>query len=200
MKPLRRLIRVKCYLLAVTLVALSSAGSGQAQSDWAATLYLGKLTDARLDEIVTNDFDFEKAYHVGLGVMRRVYSYQHYFDLELEGRVNTFFGDQDNWEFGLLGYFRWLPFPWDRYLDTSFAAAAGLSYATAIPEIEIKHHDKSALILGTLSFEFAFALPAYPEWNLVAGVIHHRSGAAGTFSGVKSAANGLGIGIRYRFQ
>ena len=101
----------------------------------------------------------EDAYWVGLGLTRRIYTYRHYFDLELEGQVNKFFGDQDNWEFDFFGYIRWLPFPWDRYLDTSFAAGAGLSYATSVPEIEVKNQGESAQFLGALSFEFTFALP-----------------------------------------
>jgi hypothetical protein len=184
--------------LVVILTALIPLGSANAQRDWAATLYAGRLTDETLGNVVKADFNMEDAYWVGLGLTRRIYSYRRYFDLELEGQVNKFFGDQDNWEFDFLGYIRWLPFPWDRYLDTSFAAGAGLSYATSVPEIEVQNHGKSAQFLGALSFEFTFALPSIPQWNLVAG-IHHRSGAGGTFSGVRSASNGLDIGIRYWF-
>ncbi len=186
-------------MLTVALIANFSAGSANAQSDWAATVYAGRLTDARLDETAIGDFKFEDPYYLGLGLMRRIYTYRHYFDLELEGQVKKFFRGQDHWEYGLIGYIRWLPFPWDRYLETSFAAGAGLSYATSVPEIEVKNNGESARFLGALSFEFTFALPAIPEWCLVAGIIHHRSGAAGTFSGVKGASNGLGMGVRFKF-
>jgi hypothetical protein len=187
--------RLSIYALAVILTALIPLGSANAQRDWAATLYTGQLTDETLGNVVTADFSMEDAYWVGLGLTRRIYTYRHYFDLELEGQVKKFFGDQDNWEFDLFGYIRWLPFPWDRYLDTSFAAGAGLSYATSVPEIEVKNQGDSAKLLGALSFEFTFSPPSIPQWNLVAG-IHHRSGAGGTFSGVRSASNGLNIGIR----
>lgn len=190
--------RLRICTLAFILIALASHCNAKEQSNWAATLYVGRLTDARLGETVIGDFKFEDAYFTGLGLMRRIYTYRHYFDLELEGQVNKFFGDQNNWEFDLFGYIRWLPFPWDQYLDTSFAAGAGLSYATSVPEIEVKNQGKSAQFLGALSFEFEFALPRIPQWSLVAG-IHHRSGAGGSFSGVKSASNGLDIGIRYKF-
>ena len=187
------------WLLAVFLIALASADSAKAESNWAATLYTGRLIDGDLNDIPTGDYSFEDAYFVCFGLKRRIYTFRNYFNLELEGRVSKFFGDQDNWELGLLGYFRWLPFPWDRYLDTSFAAGAGLSYATSLPETEIMSNGQSALLLGALSFEFTFALPATPQWNLVAGLVHHRSGAGGTFSGVKGASNGWGIGLRYKF-
>jgi hypothetical protein len=191
--------RLRICTLAVVLIALIPLGGANAQSDWAATLYSGRLTDGKIEETVTANFSFEDAYYVGLGVMRRLYTYRHYFDLEIEGQIKKFFGDQDHWEFDLLGYIRWLPFPWDRYLDTSFAAGAGLSYATSLPAIEVKNQGKAARLLVGLAFEFTFALPRIPQWQLVAGLLHHRSGAGGTFSGVSSASNGLGIGIRYRF-
>jgi hypothetical protein len=185
-------------VLALILTALTPPAGASEQKDWAATLYAGRLTDASLGDTMLGDFEFEDAYYVGLGLMRKIYTYRHYFDLELEGQVDKFWGDQDNWEFVFLGYFRWLPFPWDRYLDTSFAAGTGLSYATSIPEIEVKNEGESAKLLGALAFEFAFSLPSVPQWSLVAA-LHHRSGAGGTFSGVHGASNGLGVGIRYRF-
>jgi hypothetical protein len=190
--------RLRICALVVILTALMPLGSANAERNWAATLYAGQLTDETLGNVIRADFSMEDAYWVGLGLTRRIYTYRHYFDLEFEGQVNKFFGDQDNWEFDFLGYFRWLPFPWDRYLDTSFAAGAGLSYATSVPEVEVENQGDSAQFLGALSFEFTFALPRIPQWNLVAG-IHHRSGAGGTFSGIRSASNGFDIGIRYWF-
>jgi hypothetical protein len=83
-------------------------------------------------------------------------------------------------------------------VDTSFAVGVSLSYATSVPEIEVKNQGDSAKFLGALSFEFTFALPSIPQWNLVAG-IHHRSGAGGMFSGVRTASNGFNIGIRCWF-
>ncbi len=190
--------RPRICALAVILAALIPLDNANAERNWAATLYTGQLTDETLGNIATANFSMEDAYWVGLGLTRKIYTYRHYFDLEFEGQVNKFFGDQHNWEFDFIGYVRWLPFPWDRYLDTSFAAGAGLSYATSVPEVEVKNQGDSAKFLGALSFEFTFALPRIAHWNLVAG-IHHRSGAGGTFSGVKSASNGFNIGIRYWF-
>jgi hypothetical protein len=187
-------------VLTVILVIMKPIGSANAQENWAITLYSGRLTDAKLGETATGNFSFEDAYYLGLGLMRRIYSYRHYVDLEIEGQVDKFFGDQDNWEFDVIGYIRWLPFPWDKYLETSFAVGAGLSYATSLPAVEVNNQDgDTARFLGTLSLEFTFALPRLPQWQLVTGLLYHRSGAGGTFSGVSSASNGLGIGIRYRF-
>jgi len=184
--------------LAIGLTALLPLDSANAENDWAATLYGGRLTDSTLRGILTADFTFEDAYYVGLGVMRRMYTYKQFFDLQLEGQTNSFYGDQDNWDFQLLGYIRWLPFPWDRYLDTSFAAGTGLSYATSVPKVEDKNWKNSAQFLAALSFQFDFKLPRSPQWNIIAG-IYHRSGVFGTFSGVSVASNGLTVGVRYWF-
>ena len=168
------------------------------QKDWAVTVYTGRLTDEKLFNTATFDFNFEDAYLIDVGLSRRLYTYRNYFNIELEGQVAKYFGDQDNWEFDLVAYFRWLLFPWDKYVDTSFAAGAGVSYATSTPEIEEKNYPKTSRFLGALMFEFAFALPKVPEWSLVTG-IHHRSGADGLFNGVRGASNAWVLGLRYSF-
>ena len=182
-------------LIFLTFVPCSDA---HAERDWALTLYSGRMTDADLTKTATFNFKFEDAYLVDLGLSRRLYTFQNYFDIEIEGQIAKYFGDQENWEFNLVVYFRWLLFPWDAYLDTSFAVGAGLSYATSVPAIEAKYYEDTAQFLGALMFEFAFSLPHVPQWSLVTG-IHHRSGAAGVFSGVHGASNAWVIGIRYRF-
>jgi len=188
----------RMYALALIFLSLVPSGYAQAEKDWSLTLYSGRMTDANLTRTATFNFDFENAYLIDLGLSKRLYTFQNYFDIEIEGQIAKYFGDQDNWEFDLVVYFRWLLFPWDTYLDTSFAAGAGLSYATSIPAIEAKHYEDTAQFLGALMFEFAFSLPHVPQWSLVSG-IHHRSGAGGVFSGVSGASNAWVIGIRYSF-
>lgn len=54
------------------------------------------------------------------------------------------FGEQDHWEFNppILGI-RWHEFPWDHYLDTSFAWGIGPSYATEVSPIKLETNDSS---------------------------------------------------------
>ena len=184
--------------LALIFLSLVPCSDAHAERDWALTLYSGKMTDADLAKTAMFNFEFENAYLVDLGLSRRLYTFQNYFDIEIEGQIARYFGDQDNWEFDLVAYFRWLLFPWNEYLNTSFAAGAGLSYATSVPAIEAKNYEDTARLLGALMFEFAFSLPQVPQWSLVTG-IHHRSGAGGVFSGVQGASNAWVIGIRYTF-
>jgi hypothetical protein len=189
------------YALAVIFFSFIpfTATAADAERDWALTLYYGRLTDSGIGEAVTFDFKFENAYFIDLALSRRLYTFRDYCNIEIEGQIAKHFGDQDHWEFNAVGYIRWLDFPWDAYLDTSFAAGAGVSYATSVPEIEAKNHDgEGARFLGALMFELAFSPPRVPQWGLVIR-LHHRSGAAGLFSGVWGASNAWAMGIRYSF-
>jgi hypothetical protein len=189
-----------CTLVVIfmSLIPLSAANAQDIQRDWALTLYVGRLTDSDLTETVTLNSAFENAYFIDLGLSRRLYTFRDYVNIEIEGQIAKHFGDQDQWEFDLVGYLRWLPFPWDAYVDTSLAAGVGLSCATSIPEIEAKNHRKAARLVGALMFELAFSLPDIPQWSLITG-IHHRSGAGGVFSGVRGASNAWNVGLRYSF-
>ena len=186
------------YALAVIFSSFIPFTAADAERDWALTLYSGRLTDSGIGETATFNSKFENAYFIDLGLSRRLYTFRDYFNLEIEGQIAKHFGAQDQWEFNLVGYFRWLLFPWDEYLDTSFAAGTGLSWATSVPKIEAKNYDEAVRLLGALMFEFAFSLPRVPQWSLITG-IHHRSGAGGVFSGVRGASNAWAMGIRYSF-
>jgi len=179
-------------------ISFSEATAQNPPRDWALTLYSGRLTDSDLTHTLAFNSKFEDAYFMDLGLLRRLYTYRDYFNIEIEGQIVKHFGAQDQWEFDLVSYFRWLRFPWNVYVLTSFAAGAGLSYATSTPEIEAKHYDKTAQFLGALMFEFTFSLPQVPQWSLVTG-IHHRSGAGGVFNDVRGASNAWVMGVRYSF-
>ena len=166
---------------------------------WAVSLYYARLNDGTLGETVTFSAKLEDASFLALALARRFYTFRDMFDLEFEGQVAKHFQEQDHWEFNFLGTFRWIKFPWDRYLDTSLAAGAGLSYATEEPPIEIKNHGKVNQFSGYLMFEAAFSLPQLPRWDAFAR-IHHRSSAGGLFGDdVKGGSNAYGAGLRFKF-
>jgi hypothetical protein len=95
--------------------------------------------------------------------------------------------------------FRWVNFPWNKYLVTSLAAAEGISYASHVPQVEqgITSTD-SRRLLNYLMFEATFATPSHPEFEIVAR-IHHRSVAYGLFGDGNCGSNTIGIGFRYHF-
>lgn len=178
---------------------LGSCGKGITDSDWSMTLYGARLLKGNLSDASLLYSGFEDSYLVALALAKKVASYEK-IDLEVEGQTVKHFGDQQHWEFNGLGAIRWLPFPWDKYIDTSFAAGAGLSYATETPKVEEERRGdgQTQQVLAYLMLEFTFSLPKTPNWSLVTRV-HHRSGAFGLFNGLTGGSNAWGFGIKYNF-
>jgi hypothetical protein len=187
--------------LALNMVILTgNCRTGIAESDWSATLYGAVLLKGNLSDGSLLYSGFEDSYLASLAITRRMGSYADKIDLELEGQIVKHFKDQEHWEFNALGAARWLPFPWDRHLDTSFACGAGLSFATETPEVEEERRGdgQTQEVLTYLLLELELALPDSRHWSCVTRV-HHRSGAFGLFNGVTGASNAWGFGVKYRF-
>jgi hypothetical protein len=173
---------------------LIPAASHAAGPQWGATLFGARLTINSFGDTLFGEATYEDCHLVGLGLSRKIGAYKDLIGFEVEGQAVKHFGDQDHEEFNALVIARWLPFPWDRFLDTSFAVGEGISYATADPALE----DKVQQWLNYILLELAFAAPSLPRWEAVIRV-HHRSGVFGLYNGVRDASNALGVGIRYRF-
>ncbi len=96
---------------------------------------------------------------------------------------------------------RWINFPWNHFLTTTFAIGEGVSYASAIPWRE--QRDMGKQINGRrfenyLSFEATLSLPKRPDWQLLYR-IHHRSGVFGMYDSSNSGSTAVGVGIRHYF-
>ncbi len=179
------------------ILLLGSHSQALANDTRFVSLYGGRAFYDDLANILS-DKEYVDSYVAVLAVGKGLADYKHYLRLEGEGQVAKHWGEQDHFEFNALLGLRWLPFPWDRYLDTSFAVGAGLSYATDDPEIEVEKNDRTARLLGYLMFELGVVVPQQPKWTLFARV-HHRSGAFGFFDGVSGGSNVVGAGLRYAF-
>jgi hypothetical protein len=166
---------------------------------WSVMMYGGVGSGSNISQFFTFDAEFENSQFVGLVLNDKMFNFWRHFHFELEGQVIRHVGRQNNWEFNALYVLRLRTFPWDKFLDTSFAAGQGLSYATSPPRIEVERHpNDNAQFLHYLMFELAFALPKAPEWELVTR-IHHRSGVFGLFGGVHGGSNFAALGLRYNF-
>ena len=179
------------FLVASTLLIPAAA---LAEPQWGATLFGARLTINSFGDTLFGEATYEDSHLVGLGVSRKIGTYKNLIGFEVEGQAVKHFGDQDHEEFNVLIVARWLPFPWDRFLDTSFAVGEGISYAATDPILE----NKGQQWLNYILLELAFAAPSLPKWEAVIRV-HHRSGVFGLYKGVRDASNALGFGIRYRF-
>ena len=193
---MRLMVNSVFWVLGLILV-LGSHSQALANDTRFVSLYGGRAFYDDLANILS-DKEYVDSYVAVLAVGKGLADYKHYLRLEGEGQVAKHWGEQDHFEFNALLGLRWLPFPWDRYLDTSFAVGAGLSYATDDPEIEVEKNDRTARLLGYLMFELGVVVPQQPKWTLFARV-HHRSGAFGLFDGVSGGSNVLGAGLRYAF-
>jgi len=190
--------KINVFLLLLVLVLVfGNCGSARADGGWSVSLYGGRACYDNLSDIFY-DTEYVDSYLAALIIGKELANYKHYLRLEGEGQVAKHWGEQDHFEFNALFVLRWLPFPWDRYLDTSFAVGEGLSYATDDPEIEVEKHDHTARLLNYLMFELAVVVPHRPQWTLF-GRVHHRSGVFGLFDGVSGGSNVVGAGVRYTF-
>jgi len=164
------------------------------------TLYGSVMANGALVDMAIANIELEPEYRFAvLAAGKKIANWRDEIDFEMEGQIVRHFAGQHLWEFNALIVARWLYFPWNHKIKTSFAAGEGLSYASEPPEFEEKHHGgKTSAFLNYLMFEVEFALPQHPRWGLVTRV-HHRSGVFGLFNGVHGAMNAYSLGIRYHF-
>lgn len=95
--------------------------------------------------------------------------------------------------------FRWANFYWNDWVNTSFAIGEGISYDTSVPSLEKRSNENTKRLLNYLMLEATFALPTYPQLQVVAR-IHHRSGAYGLYRAGNTGSNNVGLALRYMFN
>lgn len=180
------------------LIAVLSPWLAQAESDWALSVYGGQWIGAANSDMMS--LEVHDTYLAGLGLIYEFEQSPPHVRWELEAQVLQHFGLQHHTEFVLDIAVRWVTYPWDKWIDTSAALGAGLSYATEVPAFEEKENPDTGAtkLLHYLVFEIAVAPPGESHWSLVLR-LHHRSGVWGLFDGVGSASNFAVLGLRYRF-
>jgi hypothetical protein len=195
-----RLLQITSMLLAGICSILFTCRPSPATEKWFTSIYAGQYSDTALNEIIRLNTDFESSHVYVLSVGKELGVYKNVIGYEVEGQVAWHSGMQHHEEVNCAFTLRWLPFFWDKYLDTSFAFGNGLSFATDEPELEIREGDenKSNQLLYYILVELAFALPRQPQWNLFVR-IHHRSSVFGLIDNITTGSNFVGLGLRYKF-
>jgi len=118
--------------------------------------------------------------------------------------INGTYQDDPNgnlYQFNPYIYARWTNFPWNKYLATTGMMGEGVSYSSGIPLREARNTEKAAnarRFLNYVVFEATFALPKYPQYQLVYR-IHHRSGVFGLFTSGIVGSSAIGFGVRIKF-
>jgi hypothetical protein len=188
-------VELRRVVVALSLT-LAAAPAAAAENDWFVALLGGRYSGSRLLELPLR-VDLEDSYTLGVSVSKQFAEWGRHLRWEGELQAIKHFGEQDHVEFSGSINLRWVAFPWNRYLATTFAFGGGLSLATEVPELDRRdplNRDATAL-LHYLLLEATFALPG-SRWSVVTR-IHHRSGVFGLFS--HSGSNVLAAGLRYRF-
>jgi hypothetical protein len=169
------------------------------QAKWYGVIYHAVLAGPGIEDALLLSAEFDTSYRLlAVALGKQIYQYNQHLVFELEGQAVQHLGDQTHEEWNGVFIARWLTFPWNHKLRTTFAFGEGLSYATKIPNIEKIHKEEVSHLLNYLSIEFTFAFPQSEYFQLLARV-HHRSGVYGLFNNVKGASNAVGIGVRYEF-
>jgi hypothetical protein len=192
------------FMLATTIFIIGFSANPAYSNDpeeklYSLNIYAGQMTTDGIGSLLIHfyDPDFKNSYLTAVALARRIGTYKKMASFEVEGQVVKHFNIQDHWEINALIIARWEAFPWDKYVDTSFAFGVGGSYATAEPEVEILANGATSRFLVYLAYELALGLPEYPNIALIIR-IHHRSGAWGLVAD-KAGSNTPCIGLKYRF-
>jgi hypothetical protein len=164
----------------------------------AVSLFAGRQVQTTLPNIILNnpslpwDWQWGSSQLVGAAISRRLLTLWHALNIEPEFGLAKRFGGMHSDEAWLALYFRWTQFPWNPYLRTSLAVSLGVSAAVDLPQ---GSHDAS--IYNYFSPEATFALPRYPQYQLLLQ-LHHRSNL-GIWNATDPGWQYLTVGIRYRF-
>jgi len=175
---------------------------------WSITGWGGKMYTANFGDTFTFQGEYRPEVVGGVGIQRRVIDAG---PLSFEIDANVFghraarqpggpynqavpFAESPAQTFveGTLGFGArlWLR-PW---LNVYFEE--GVSLLSEPSNWEKTERESYATFLNYLAFEVEGLVT--PEWSVV-GRIHHRSGAYGTYSGVREGSNAYLLGVRYRF-
>jgi hypothetical protein len=177
---------------------------------WGIFIYQGKMTNKRLNQVLRFDIGMREATLTSLelsyklakkNILSRIVNY---IGADFFVAINGTYQDdpQGNiYEFNPYFGLTWSRFPWNKYVFTALSIGEGVSYASTIPDRELRtasHAENAKKLLNYLMFEAAFALPKYPNFQ-IAYRIHHRSACFGVYRSSNSGSTAIGIGLRYLF-
>jgi hypothetical protein len=195
----------------ISVYPLSAPWQCKGKCAWA--IYGGRQLTTDLGKVDGTDgfvppgqYTFGDSWFLGGTFSNVLVDFARWADIEGEIGVGKRFGSLDQKEIWAALYFRWKWFPWNDYINTSFAVSTGVNYASGIPTYEIVQsgNGQGSRLLHFFSPEITFALPSKPDWQFLIRA-HHRSGGekywgyTPLFKGVEGGAQYLVYGIRHWF-
>jgi len=181
------------------------------QGLWGWALYYSRLQDKLLNQNLRFEYNRDKddlysaEINYRLSKANPLSEFFNIFRAKFEVNGNFTYEDAPShsiYEFTPYFDVRWIDFPWNKYVTTTFAIGEGVSYATAIPLYERREHRQKIngkRFENYLMFEATLSLPKRPDWQLIYR-IHHRSGVFGMYDSSNSGSTAVGVGIRHYFE
>jgi hypothetical protein len=178
--------------------------------DWSVQFGVSFISDSDVHEILGGDLDRAKgdgggqiyslmvnwtAYRFEIPFRERILKpqFEPYLTLALvDENSHSLFPDYK----GGVG-FRWVDFPWDRWVETTFFMGIGLSYSSRVYTIDRERHpgEERSHLKFDWPIQFTFAPPRWPQHQLVVFNDHISGGHVFDEGGV----NSVGIGYRLEF-
>lgn len=185
---------------ALALSSPATATESDREPPWFVNLFYGAGKERDFSQIVTRPYKprptADRIAAIALGrEIGRVHGGRLAF--EVEGLYAYHWPRGPYHEVGIALNTRWLDFPWDRWLPTTFALGIGPSVTSSIPPIEQDRGHRSH-ILNQFNLELTMALPQAPHVALM-GRIQHRSGVFGLINGVHGGSDFATVGLKWRF-
>lgn len=195
-----------CVTALLWLGATSGAWAGDeavANRRWAIAVYGGALTQHSFIESFTNpDPRWTTSYIAAVDVSYVVYRSQTLpLDIEIDATIAKRFGDDKQWDFGIVPMLRWKAFPWNDFVYTNFRLGLlGVSYVTGVSpwELHWAGNDEGSKVLNYLAVELDFKPD--PDANLELFLrSHHRSGIFGLINDTHGGSTYMTMGLRWHF-
>ena len=131
-------------LISLLLFSLTSAFADDVRNEnkthehkWFLTLYGGPSTQSDLENTLVFNMRYEDDTYIAVAALaREFWRYENWISFEVEGQVGKYFGNEHQWQFNGLIIGRWNRFPWDEYLDTSFAVAMDYPTTLKLPKLK----------------------------------------------------------------
>ena len=165
---------------------------------WWVNGYAGVIAEAELSSILfAGDFSTGDVGLIGVSFGREFGSIGNALRFEWEAGASFHFGNETFASAHAYLIARWIWFPWNHIVMTTFAMGTGPSIATKKSKYETENGDASYYKNGMM-MEFTFGLPQEPDWMLQLR-IQHRSSIFGVLPKAGTPSDYISIGFKHRF-
>ena len=199
-----------CILPAQAAITFIPHESGGEKRDWAFEFGVASITKNSINELTTGQAALGRGPAGGeiyaFTASRRLGELEwtiggHTFRPQLELPFTLEMVDENGrdpfLDFNLSFNVRWVDFPWNEHVATTFSMGVGLSYSHHVYLMDIERHpdDDRSHLKFNWPIALTFANPDHPEHQAMFFILHQSGGHIFDKGGV----NSLGFGYRFDF-